>query len=336
MSAPQELPPIAMTSAEVAFLRSLIARQAAEAIDLAAQRRTSEAMRAMAKYEYSGVNGKTPLIDYIAAVETNCELYLVEQEPDRPRVAICGLAASVQRQWTAQKLLLAKEGVVPTSASLVAFLRSQFEPLCSEAEAIADITELRFIESAPGADFATHNRRFDELLARVSDTLPPRFLMGLYRATLPQDYKVAAAIQKADTLQSVREAASLVWNAFVKTPRIPPPISNSGNATVEYMDVDRLVYDNSLPCSHDEFNNRLRAGLCAYCGRGKHTISQCSHRRASSNATTNTSNGQSNGNNSRRNRKKKLQVNAVTTTEAATPAALANPTPQENPSQGNF
>ncbi|KAJ2777348.1 hypothetical protein GGI15_004534 [Coemansia interrupta] len=294
-----------------------------------------EAIRAVQLDRYSGADGKTTLVSYIAHVDSMCSLYSVTDDHERYRVAVGGLTPDVSRVWLAQQQILAKEGKRPSLDILWDFLRKQFEPLATEGDAIEQLTELRFREDAPGADFVKHNAHFDRLVARLTEDPGATLTMGLYRATLPHDYKVAAIIQKASTLQEVREAAQLVWQAYTKNKQRVNTTHNSHGSSgmVEYMDVDRLSYDDSLPCSRDEFDNRLRSGMCVYCGRGKHTIAQCNRRKMSTNATSPSGNGNGGG---RRNRKKKVQVNAVTTTEVATQATPSAPTSQENPNQGNF
>ncbi|KAJ1860745.1 hypothetical protein LPJ73_001248 [Coemansia sp. RSA 2703] len=300
---------------------------------------TQEGIRALASKKYTGRPVDYSLMDFMACVETTCRIHEITKDSQKLKLVVSALTPSVQRQWSAQLLALAKENIAPTSEHVFAFLRAQFEPMAMNFEAIERLKRLVFVEDAPGADIVKHNQLFDELHARLKAPLPDWYVMDFYRCTLPYEYQVASMIQKAESLKTVKEAAAFMWNAYSRKQQSQAAPSTTGNRPVEYMDVDRIEFHPSMPCTREDFDKRMRTGECAYCGYKNHTIAQCNYRKSHMNGAALSGNG----NNKRRNRnKKKVQVNTVTTegatmaTAATTAASTNNTTPKVNPDQGNF
>ncbi|KAJ2777503.1 hypothetical protein GGI15_004479 [Coemansia interrupta] len=324
----------AIASTEASVLEVFMAQESARAARREKEERqrierqnTQEGIRALAAKKYTGNSDDYSLIDFMSSVDTTCRIHEVTKDSQKLKLAVSALAPAVQRQWSAQLLILGKENITPTTEHVFSFLQTQYEPLSTEFEAVSRLKHLMFVEEAPGADLVKHNQTFDELIARIKDPLPPTFLMNMYRTTLPNEYQVASLIQKAATLKDAKEAASFMWNAHSRLQKAKTEAASSGSRAVEYMDVDKVAYNNQLMCTKQEFESRLRNGQCGVCGRDNHIMAQCRYAPGNANKSGNRGKG--------RNRNRNRQVNAVMTTAAADTAAASVPAPEEN-NQGNF
>ncbi|KAJ2394832.1 hypothetical protein GGI05_001858 [Coemansia sp. RSA 2603] len=168
-----------------------MAREHKEALARIERQNTQEAIRALSSKKYSGKPVEYSLIDFMACVETTCRIHEIAKDTQKLKLVVSALTPSVQRQWSAQLLALAKEDIAPTAEHVFTFLRTQFEPMATGFDAIVRLKYLVFDENAPGADIAKHNQLFDELHARLKGPLPDWYMPDAYRSTLPYEYQVA-------------------------------------------------------------------------------------------------------------------------------------------------
>ncbi|KAJ2653962.1 hypothetical protein IWW48_006366, partial [Coemansia sp. RSA 1200] len=177
-------------------------------------------------------------------------------------VAVLTLDVIPLKQWIDHSNALKARGHSVTFDGLVTFLRNEFEPLSSAWDATAHLIELRFNDQKVDADLGQHNALVKELLQRFDEEgkVPDVVKLNIYRCTLPYNLQKEAFNNSVTSLATAMETTARFWRTtrlLAARQKQQPTVS----ADVEYMDVDRMTYDENLPCSLEEFDVRMQKGL---------------------------------------------------------------------------
>ncbi|KAJ2881597.1 hypothetical protein FB639_002579 [Coemansia asiatica] len=281
------------------------------------------------RYLYNGVTNECSIRELDAHMRLIFNLHTVS-EAAKLLATQFALSRPVLQRW--QSFAGSRKPTDPdlTYEDLLQFLSVQYEPLSSTWEAINKLINLRFNDEDPTADLQRHNATFDDLVCRSNFEGSATNTLDLYHCTLPLNLQRETFTAGITSVELAKQATTCFWSTVIQLRRSHQAPPN----TVEYMDVDRLTWDSSYPCSKQEFDLRLSQGLCVCCGRGKHAAANCSyHAKLAGQPTVS---GQ-NKCHSRFSNKKKSNIRQITTSPAndSTLQEESNTMDKPPPSQGN-
>ncbi|KAJ2076835.1 hypothetical protein H4R24_005478 [Coemansia sp. RSA 988] len=189
----------------------------------------------------------------------------------------------VLQSWTSHCRVRNMLGTA-TMDQLITFLTDSYNSISSAFQALDELQALTFLVEN---DLPAFHQKFDHLVARAElPVAPASLVLNHYRQAMPMPIKKELFASDVGTVQQAKTWALVIWRTWKSLKE--DKADEDGPVPMEIDQVDnRFVCRQGprfnarkFPCSESEFETRLKANRCLYCGGSNHRYSHCYFRKS--------------------------------------------------------